>query len=159
LGALPAFPRHSTRSAHWLLLHFIMTVTHTSAAVVLCSRYVMGGGAWSCDATIRCRPSFRPLSCKKLDKIRCLWTHSSSWRAGIAQSVWWRATDWTAGVRLHVWDFSLIHSISTGSGSTQPLIQWVPRVKQPVREADHTPPSTAEIKNGGAIPPRPQTSS
>jgi hypothetical protein len=40
---------------------------------------------------------------------------------------------------------------------TQPSIQWLPRalspaVKRPGREADHSSPS-AEIKNGGAIPP------
>jgi hypothetical protein len=36
-------------------------------------------------------------------------------------------------------------------GPTQPPIQWVPaavsvEVKQPVREADHSPPSSAEFK-------------
>jgi hypothetical protein len=43
-------------------------------------------------------------------------------------------------------------------GPTQPPIQRVPGplspgVKMPVREADHSPPSSAEVKNGGAIPP------
>jgi hypothetical protein len=28
-------------------------------------------------------------------------------------------------------------------------------VKRPEREADHSPPSSAEVKNGGAIPPLP----
>jgi hypothetical protein len=51
--------------------------------------------------------------------------------------------------------------ISTASrpvlGPTQPL-QWVPGcicldVKRPGREADHSPPSTAEVKSGGAVPP------
>jgi hypothetical protein len=28
---------------------------------------------------------------------------------------------------------------------------WLPGVKRPGREADHSPPSSAEIKNGGAI--------
>jgi hypothetical protein len=47
---------------------------------------------------------------------------------------------------------------------TQPPIQWVlealpPGVKQSGREADHSPPSSAEVKNGGAIPPLPHTSS
>jgi hypothetical protein len=37
-------------------------------------------------------------------------------------------------------------------GSTQPPIQWVPRAfsvgaKRPGREADHSPPSSAEVKN------------
>jgi hypothetical protein len=43
-------------------------------------------------------------------------------------------------------------------GPTQPSIQYVlgalsPGVKQPGREADHSPPSIAGLKNGGAIPP------
>jgi hypothetical protein len=43
---------------------------------------------------------------------------------------------------------------------TQPPIQFVPEalspgVKGPGREADHSPPTSAEIKNGGAIPPLP----
>jgi len=29
---------------------------------------------------------------------------------------------------------------------TQPLIYWVPGVKQPGREADHSPPPSAKIK-------------
>jgi hypothetical protein len=41
--------------------------------------------------------------------------------------------------------------------TTQPHIQWVltalfPAVKRPGREADQLPPSSAEVKNGGAIP-------
>jgi hypothetical protein len=41
-------------------------------------------------------------------------------------------------------------------GPTQPPIQWVtgtrfPEVKWPEREADHSPQSTAELKNGGAV--------
>jgi len=40
----------------------------------------------------------------------------------------------------------------TALGSTQPLIQWVtgplsPGVKRPGREADHSPPSSAEVKS------------
>jgi hypothetical protein len=34
-----------------------------------------------------------------------------------------------------------------------------PRLKRPGREADHSPPSSAEVKNGGAIPPLPYMSS
>jgi hypothetical protein len=46
-------------------------------------------------------------------------------------------------------------------GPTQPLIQWVPGVlslgvKQPGHEADHSPPSSAEVKMFGAIPSFPQ---
>jgi hypothetical protein len=43
-------------------------------------------------------------------------------------------------------------------GPIEPPIRWVPwsiyqRVRKPVRETDHSPPSLAEVKNGGAIPP------
>jgi hypothetical protein len=49
-------------------------------------------------------------------------------------------------------------------GHTQPLIQCVaddvsPGIKQQRREADHSPPSSAEVKNGGAVPSLPLTSS
>jgi hypothetical protein len=42
--------------------------------------------------------------------------------------------------------------------STQPPIEWIlvvlsPRVKQEGRETNHSPPSSAEAKNGGAVPP------
>jgi hypothetical protein len=47
---------------------------------------------------------------------------------------------------------------------TQPLIQWVrgdlsPEVKLPGREAEHLPAYSAEVKNGGVIPPLRRTSS
>jgi hypothetical protein len=46
---------------------------------------------------------------------------------------------------------------------TQPPVQPVPGahspgVKQPGHEADHSPPFSAEVKNGGAIPPLHDTS-
>jgi hypothetical protein len=49
-------------------------------------------------------------------------------------------------------------------GSTQPPIQWVPGalspgVKRQGRKADHSPPSIAEVKKGGAIPPLSRMSS
>jgi hypothetical protein len=40
----------------------------------------------------------------------------------------------------------------------QPPIPWVTDVNQPGREVDHSPPSSEEVKNGGAIPPLPYTS-
>jgi hypothetical protein len=44
---------------------------------------------------------------------------------------------------------------------TQPPIHWVPGalslgVKRPEREADHSPPSNAEVEESGAIPLIPQ---
>jgi hypothetical protein len=49
-------------------------------------------------------------------------------------------------------------------GPTQPSIQWVSGapflgVKQPGCEADHSPLSSAEVKNDGTIPPLSYTSS
>jgi hypothetical protein len=48
-------------------------------------------------------------------------------------------------------NFSLHHRVQNGSGPPQPPIQWVPGalslgVKWPGREADHSPPYSAEVK-------------
>jgi hypothetical protein len=48
-------------------------------------------------------------------------------------------------------EFSLLHVIQSGSGATQPSIKWVPGalspgVKRAGREADHSPPTSAEVK-------------
>jgi hypothetical protein len=47
-------------------------------------------------------------------------------------------------------NFSLHHRVHNGSGATQPPIQWVPGafpgVKRPGREVDHSPSSSAEVK-------------
>jgi hypothetical protein len=48
-------------------------------------------------------------------------------------------------------------------GPTQLPITWIPgalsvRVKWPGHEADRSPPSSAEVKNSGAISPLPHTS-
>jgi hypothetical protein len=65
----------------------------------------------------------------------------------------YRLDDRMIGVRLPVQarNFSLWHHVQTGSGATQPPIQWVPGVlsvgvKRPGCKADHTPPSSAEVK-------------
>jgi hypothetical protein len=49
-------------------------------------------------------------------------------------------------------------------GPIQPSNQWepaalIPGIKRQGREADHSPPSNAKVKNGGAVPPVPNTSS
>jgi hypothetical protein len=52
-------------------------------------------------------------------------------------------------------DFSLPQSTQTGSGShpaSYPM-GLSTGVKRQEREADYSPPPTAEVKNGGAIPP------
>jgi hypothetical protein len=61
-------------------------------------------------------------------------------------------------------NFYQFYSIQTCSGAhpaSYPMRTgcFSPKVKQPGREADHQPPSNVEIKNGGAIPPLPNTSS
>jgi hypothetical protein len=45
-------------------------------------------------------------------------------------------------------------------GPTQPPIQWIQEClslgeNQTRRESDHSPPSSSEIKSGGAVPPLP----
>jgi hypothetical protein len=59
-----------------------------------------------------------------------------------------------SGVRVPVGatDFFLTPASRPVLGPTQPPIQWVPgvlslEVKRPGREADHSPPSSAEVKN------------
>jgi hypothetical protein len=44
-------------------------------------------------------------------------------------------------------------------GPTQPPIQWVPGVRRPVREADHSLQSRAGAMNVRATPPLPNMSS
>jgi hypothetical protein len=45
----------------------------------------------------------------------------------------------------------LLCRAQTGSGTTQPPIQWVLGVKRPGREASHSLPSRAEVKNAWDI--------
>jgi hypothetical protein len=78
-------------------------------------------------------------------------------RAAIAQSVQCCATGWTIGVlgfhsRQGLGIFLFTTASTTALGPTQPPIQWVPgalslRLKRPGSEADHSPPSSAEVKN------------
>jgi hypothetical protein len=78
-------------------------------------------------------------------------------RAVIAQSVQRWATGWTIGVlefdsRRGLGIFLFTTASRTALGPTQPPIQWVPGalslgVKRPGREADHSSPSSAEVKN------------
>jgi hypothetical protein len=58
---------------------------------------------------------------------------------------------------LAVQDYSLLYSVQTGSGPNQPPIQWVlGAVSLCVK--GHSPPSSAEDKDGGAIPSLPHIS-
>jgi hypothetical protein len=51
---------------------------------------------------------------------------------------------------------SLFHSVQTGSG-VHPTSDLSPGVNHGEPEADNCPPSSAEVKNGGDIPPLPHT--
>jgi hypothetical protein len=67
-----------------------------------------------------------------------------------------RATGWTIRIlgfdsRWGLGIFLFTTASRTALGPTQPPIQWVPgalslEVKRPGREADHSPPSSAEVK-------------
>jgi hypothetical protein len=70
--------------------------------------------------------------------------------------------DWTAGVRFPAEAKKVFFSteFTPTLGFSQPPIHWIlGPLSWPGREADHSPPSSAEVKNGGAIPPLPHTSS
>jgi hypothetical protein len=76
------------------------------------------------------------------------------------------ATGWTAGLRIPA-------GVKISSAAQRPNLLWGPPsllfngyrrlfprgINRPGREADHLPPSCAEVKNGGAIPPLPHISS
>jgi hypothetical protein len=51
------------------------------------------------------------------------------------------------------WVFSLRHRFQTGFG---PPMKWVPGVKRPGHETDHSPPSNAEVKNAWSCDSIPQ---
>jgi hypothetical protein len=72
-----------------------------------------------------------------------------------------RATGWTAGIRFLAGakDSSLLHSIQTDSGVYLASCLMGARGALCGGEADHSPPSGAKVKNGGAVPPLPLTSS
>jgi hypothetical protein len=76
------------------------------------------------------------------------WSRDSS--VGIATG--YRLENGRVGVRVAVGqELSLLHVVQIGFGFTQPPIQWVPgalssAVKRPGREADHSPPTSVEIK-------------
>jgi hypothetical protein len=74
---------------------------------------------------------------------------------GVAQSVQWLASGWTTEGQSsspgRVKNFLFSKSSRPALGSTQPPIQWAPGVLSPWvkrqgREADHSPPVSAEVK-------------
>jgi hypothetical protein len=73
-----------------------------------------------------------------------IYSRDSSCGIGTVETAWVR---FSASAR----DFSVLHSVHTGSGATLPPIQWVPGALSPGRETELSPASNAEVKNGGAI--------
>jgi hypothetical protein len=55
--------------------------------------------------------------------------------------------------------FSLSTEFTPALDLIQPPIQWLSGVKRLGPEAEYSPPSSAEVKNGGAIPPLSHVSS
>jgi hypothetical protein len=89
-------------------------------------------------------------------------------RAGVAQSVHrlgYGLDDWVSiPGRGKEGNFSLRHSVHTGSGAHTASYPMgirgsFPRGKRPLREADHSPPSSAEVKNARSYTPLAHTSS
>jgi hypothetical protein len=78
-------------------------------------------------------------------------------RAVMAESVQRSATDWTIGVLgfdsrrgLGIYLFTTVSR--TALRHNQPPVQWIPRflssgIKRRVRKSDHSPPSSAKVKN------------
>jgi hypothetical protein len=89
-------------------------------------------------------------------EVKNLWSYTSTPGAVVAQSVQSWATGWTIGVlgfdsRQGLAIFLFSAASRTALGPTQPPIQWVPGafslgVERQGHEADHSPPSSAEVK-------------
>jgi hypothetical protein len=103
-----------------------------------------------------CQNQF-PCSIVSLPLVSLTGTGIAQWYIARLQPGWLEVRV-LAGAR----NFSLHHRVQTGSGEpTQPPIQCVPGtpslgVKRPSREADHSPSSSAEVKNAlsyASIPP------
>jgi hypothetical protein len=80
--------------------------------------------------------------------------------AGIAQSGYRRVKGWKTGVRFPAGakDFSHLQSVETRPGTTYSPIQWFLGalslgIKWPKREANHSPPFSAEDKNNWSMSP------
>jgi hypothetical protein len=75
--------------------------------------------------------------------------HERWCRAGVTQSEKCLTTEWTTGVRSPAEDFSNRFCVQTGSGAHPASCTMGTGGKaRPGRDADHSPPSSAEVKNG-----------
>jgi hypothetical protein len=64
-----------------------------------------------------------------------------------------RATGWKAGVRFPAGAIFFLYSTMSRPvlGPTQSPIRWIPRYLSLGLKTDHSPPSSAEVKYGGAM--------
>jgi hypothetical protein len=80
-----------------------------------------------------------------------LYFYSLSWDSAVGVATGYKLDDRGVGVQVPVVkNFLFSTSSRLALGPTQPPIQWVqvgffPRVKRPGREADHSPPTSAEV--------------
>jgi hypothetical protein len=130
-----------------LYSHLCSSDRHTSSRAPF--RLEIYGLYHTCTLDKRCGDAKHGTVCVKISTF-------SFW-AAIAQSVYRRAKGWTGSIS-HRGKIFLFYATSRPAlRPIQPLIRWVPRaismgVEGPGREADHSPPSSAEVKNGGAVP-------
>jgi hypothetical protein len=80
-------------------------------------------------------------------------------------SVYRWAAEWKVWVRFPaVQEFNLLHSVQTDTGAHPAFYpmgtgdSFSPGAKWQGRYADHSPRSSAKVKNGGAVPPVPHMS-
>jgi hypothetical protein len=71
---------------------------------------------------------------------------------GLAQSVWRQATGWTSGVQFPAEEIFFCF-LERQTGSRAHPASYPVEVKLPECETDHSSSSSAEVKNGGAVPP------
>jgi hypothetical protein len=71
--------------------------------------------------------------------------HSDGLRAGLPGFASWQGQN-----------YSLFHGVQTNSGAHQASYPMGTRVSFPGGEAYHSPPSSAEVKIGGVVPPLPR---
>jgi hypothetical protein len=69
------------------------------------------------------------------------------------------ATGWTGSIPRRGKNFFFSTASRPALRPTQPPIQWVPGAVSLGGEGGHSPPCSAEVKNGGAVPSFSRTSS
>jgi hypothetical protein len=96
-------------------------------------------------------------------KIRERGTNVSRWLQALKMEPKRRFTQDLHGATSQKTAFFIVTAVKTSNLTLLPfniygkgkIIRGLPGVRRPGREADHSSPSNAEVKNGGAIPPPP----